>query len=273
MNFMNAILRKIKLVSNTKLSVFVVVLNIFLSGCVHEPVEGRLTPEQTVARLEKSARIHTELAAEYYYRGQYKVAMEEIDAALESNPNYAPAFSVLGLINMALGEDDKAQSNFNRALKIDPKNSELHNNYGWFLCERFPDQIDRAINHFMTALRDPLYETRHVAYANAGICELKRNNFSEASLYFNESLSLQPNYRPALVGLIEMDFNSGKNAVAQSKLSDFMQKYQPTARSLWLGVQIERRAGNTRAANSYLFQLQKNFPNSSETRALREGGL
>ncbi|SER12485.1 type IV pilus assembly protein PilF [Nitrosomonas sp. Nm51] len=261
------------LIKYVKLSAFVIVLSFLWGGCVHEPIEGRLSPEQSAARAEKSARIHTELAAEYYYRGQYKVALEEIETALESKPNYAPAFSVLGLVYMTLGEDGKAQFNFDRALKIDPENPELHNNYGWFLCERFPEQIDRAINHFMTALKDPLYETRHVAYANAGICELKRSNFSKASLYFDESLSLQPNYRPALVGLIEMDFKVGKIEAAQSKLSEYLQKYQPTARSLWLGMQIERIAGNIRAANSYLFQLQKNFPNSSEYRAAREGGL
>ncbi|GJL74021.1 type IV pilus biogenesis/stability protein PilW [Nitrosomonas sp.] len=248
-------------------------LSVFLIGCVHEPIEPSLTPDQIVARANKSARIHTELAAEYFYRGQYKVALEEVDEALKSNADYAPAFSMLGLIYMELEEDSKAQSYFERALRFEPGNPDIHNNYGWFLCQRMPEQMDRAINHFMTALRDPLYDTRHIAYANAGVCELKRNNFSEASLYLRESLSFQPNYRPALVGLIEMDFQRGDAAMARSKLSEFMQKFQPTARSLWLGMQIEQTTGNSRAADSYLFQLQKNYPNSKEAKAVREGGL
>ncbi len=251
----------------------VFLLSVFLTGCVHEPIEPSLTPDQIAARANKSARIHTELAAEYFYRGQYKVALEEVDEALKSNAEYAPAFSMLGLIYMELEEDSKAQSYFERALRFEPGNPEIHNNYGWFLCQRMPEQMDGAINHFMTALRDPLYDTRHIAYANAGICELKRNNFSEASLYFRESLSFQPNYRPALVGLIEMDFQRGDAGMARSKLSEFMQKFQPTARSLWLGRQIEQAAGNSRAADSYLFQLQKNFPNSKEAKAAREGGF
>lgn len=261
------------LTENLRLTGFIFLVGVFLGGCVHEPIEGRLTPEQTAARAEQSARIHTELAGEYFNRGQYKVALEEVDEALKSNANYAPAFSMLGLIYMALDEDGKAQSNFDRALRGEPGNSEIHNNYGWFLCERYPEQMDRAINHFMTALKDPLYETRHVAYANAGLCELKRNNFSKASLYFRESLSRQPNYRPALVGLIEMDFKKGNIAAARSKLSEFMQTYQPTARSLWLGIQIEQASGNARAADSYRFQLQKNYPNSREIKAVREGGF
>lgn len=246
---------------------------VLLSSCVHEPVEGRLSPEQIAARAEKSARIHTELAAEYYYRGQYKVSLEEVDDALKANPDYAPAFGVLGLIYMALGEDNKAQSNFVQALKLAPGDSEIHNNFGWFLCERFPEKMDTAINHFMTALKDPLYETRHIAYANAGICELKRDNYTDASLYLSESLSHLSGYRPALVGLIEMDYKRGRISIAQSKLNDFMQKYQPTARSLWLGIQIERAIGNTRAANSYLFQLQKHFPDSKEAKAVKQGGF
>ena len=258
---------------NLRITGLIFLLSVVLGGCVYEPIEGRLTAEQAAARAVQSAQIHTELAGEYYHRGQYKVALDEVDEALRSNPNYAPAFSMLGLIYMALDEDGKALSNFERALSSEPRNSEIHNNYGWFLCERYPEQMDRAINHFMTALKDPLYETRHIAYANAGLCELKRNNFNKASLYFRESLSFQPAYRPALVGLIEMDFHEGKIAVARSKLFEFMQKYQPTARSLWLGIQIERASGNARAADSFRFQLQKNYPNSREIRAVREGGF
>lgn len=247
------------------------VLGIFTAGCVHEPIESKLTPEQEAARVAKSAKIHTELAAEYFFRGQYKIALEEIDAAFKANANYAPAFNVLGLIYMALDEDSKAQSNFERALRSAPNNPEVNNNYGWFLCERYPDQIDRAIHHFMQAINDPLYETRYVAYANAGLCEIKRNNFAEASVFLRESLMLHPGYRPALVGLVEMDLKQGQLDVAQSRLTDFMQKFAPTAKSLELGIRIERAMGNIRGADSYLFQLQKNFPDSKEARAAREG--
>lgn len=260
-------------IERLRLTGFIFLLSVVLGGCVHEPIEGRLTPEQAAARAEQSARIHTELAGEYYHRGQYKVALEEVDRAFKSDPNHAPAFSMLGLIYMALNEDGKALTNFERALSREPKNSEIHNNYGWFLCERFPEQMDSAINHFMTALKDPLYGTHHVAYANAGLCELKRNNFNKASLYFRESLSLQPAYRPALVGLIEMDFKEGNIAAARSELREFMKRYQPTARSLWLGIQIEQASGNARAADSYRFQLQKYYPNSREIKAVREGGF
>lgn len=246
---------------------------VFMAGCVHEPTEGKLTPEQQAARIAKSAKIHTELAAEYFFRGQNKVALEEVDAALKANANYAPAYNMLGLIYMALDENATAQANFERALRLTPNDPEIHNNYGWFICERHPDQIERALNHFMRAFNDPLYDTRHIAYANAGLCEIKRNNFAEAAAYLRESLAIHGSYRPALVGLVEMDFKRGQLAAAQSRLTEFMQRHNPTAKSLELGIQIERARGNLRAAESYLFQLQKNFPDSKEARAAREGGF
>lgn len=248
-------------------------LAIFTAGCVHEPSGVILTPEQEAARVAKSAKIHTELASEYYFRRQYKVALEEVDAALKSNPNYAPTYNVLGLIHMALDENSKAQSSFERALRLAPDDPEIHNNYGWFLCERYPDRIDRAIDHFRRAINDPLYETRHIAYANAGLCEIKRNNFTEASFFLREALTLHSSYRPALVGLIEMDFKRGQLAAAQSRLTEFKQKYSPTVKSLELGIQIERAMNNPRAVDSYMFQLQKLFPDSKEARAAREGRL
>uniref|UniRef100_UPI0035B48375 hypothetical protein n=1 Tax=Chitinimonas sp. TaxID=1934313 RepID=UPI0035B48375 len=50
------------------------------------------------SRQENSARIHTELAAEYYARAQYGVALEEIKAARDAVPDYAPTFNVEGLV-------------------------------------------------------------------------------------------------------------------------------------------------------------------------------
>jgi len=249
------------------------VLVVFVSGCVHELPEAKPTPEQVAERRAKSARIHTELASLYYSRDQFKVALEEVDEALKADANYAPAYNMLGLIHMTLDENSKAKLHFERALKLSPNDPEIHNNYGWFLCENYSDQVDRAIEHFQRAINDPLYETRYIAYANAGLCEIKRNNFREASVYLRESLVQNSGYRPALVGLIEMDYKRGQLDLARSKLNGFMQRHTPTIKSLVLGIQIERALGNSRSVDSYLFQLQKNFPDSKEARTAREGGL
>lgn len=245
----------------------------WLGGCVQQPIEGGLLVQDNSARAFQSAKIHTELAAEYFYRGQLDVAIEEITEALKAQSNYAPAYNVLGLINMTLNDNNKALESFERALRIAPKNSEIHNNFGWFLCQRVSARMDSAINHFLIAAGDPLYLTPEMSYTNAGICEIKRQKYSEARSFFNKALSLQPGYLPAEIGLIDVDLQSGFLAEAKTKLLLMLQNNGPTPESLLMAIKIEHAMGNQLAADSYSYQLQKHFPESKEAAAIREGKL
>lgn len=244
---------------------------IWLSGCVQQPLNNGAPIQSNSDRAFQSAKIHTELAAEYFNRGQLDVAIEEVNEALKAQSNYALAFNVLGLINMTLNENNKALDNFERAIRLAPKNSEIHNNYGWFLCQRFSQRIDQAIDHFMVAAKDPLYATPEMSYANAGICETKRQNYTEAKVFFHKALSLRPSYAPAAIGLIDMDFQRGNLTDAKSKLAQFLQNNAPTAESLMMAIKIEQAAGNQLAVDSYIFQLHKYFPESKEAVMIREG--
>lgn len=244
-----------------------------LSGCAQQPVEQGLLANTDADRVFLSAKIHTELAAEYFYRGQLDVAIEEVNEALKAQSNYAPAYSVMGLINMSLNENDKALSNFERAIRLAPKNSEILNNYGWFLCQRYPERIGQAIDHFVTAARDPLYATPERSYANAGVCETKRERYAEAQLFFQRSLLIQPNFPPAVIGMIEIDFQRGNLIDAKSKLTQFLQNNPSTSDGLLLAIKVEQALGNQLAVDSYIFQLQKHFPDSREAALIREGAI
>lgn len=243
---------------------------LLVNGCAQQSVQGDLTAEQHQKRLQQSAKIHTELAAEYYSRGQFGIAIEEITEALQADTSYAPAHNVLGLVYMALRENGMAQKNFEKALALAPNDPETHNSYGWFLCQRVPEQMDKAIDHFLVAIRDRLYLTPEKSFTNAGICEIKRGDNAAASEYFRRALSIQSTYSPAQIGLIEVDFRNGNVKGAKSKLSNYMRRSKPTPEGLWLAIQIEREMGDRYAADSYKFQLQKYFPNSKEAEALRE---
>ena len=69
-----------------------------------------------------SARSCTPIsAAGYYERGQMDVALEELNTAVKLDPNYAPAYNIYGLVYAMLGEDRKAEQNFERALQLAPE--------------------------------------------------------------------------------------------------------------------------------------------------------
>lgn len=235
-------------------------------------------PMKIVTRSQKIAKIHTELAAQYYDRAQLGIAIEELGKALQAEPNYPPAYNVRGLINMALHEDRQAEEDFQRSLHLDSSSSETHNNYGWFLCQRGKERD--SIKHFMTALKNPLYSTPEKSYLNAGVCSRKGGNAKDADEFLQKALILRPNMPEALLGLAELSFSNGDYAGAKSYFIRFVQSggespqrsdSQLTAESLWLGVRIERKMGDKNAEQSYALQMRKRFPDARETQLMLQG--
>ena len=106
------------------------------------------------------------------------VALDEVKEALSADPEYGPAYNVAGLIYAELKEDQLANENFQRALRIDPTESDSNNNYGRFLCYRMREA--EAVQYFLAALRNPLYQTPDRSYVNAGLCTLRQGDVAGA---------------------------------------------------------------------------------------------
>ena len=122
-------------------------------------------PEQLRSAKPKDvhtrAKLRTELAALYFQAQEYIVALEELTLALSVNPDYAPAYSLRGLVLFNLKEFSSAEGDFKRALSLDDKNPEINNNYGWFLCQT--GRVKESIDYFQRAIRNPLYRTPEIA--------------------------------------------------------------------------------------------------------------
>jgi type IV pilus assembly protein PilF len=57
---------------------------------------------------------------------------------------------------------------------------------------------------------------------------------------------------------------------ARAYLQRYLVVARHTARSLWLGIRIERKLGDVDAVASYALALSNRFPESDEARLLRE---
>jgi type IV pilus assembly protein PilF len=223
--------------------------------------------EETAERAR--ARIHTELAASYYGLGQMPVALEEVRAAISSDPNFGPAHNVAGLIYARLKDDRLATESFQRALTINPNDYDAHNNYGQFLCDRKRER--EAIQHFQLALRNPLYPTPDRSLVNAGVCARRSGDLAGAEDYLKQALNVRPNQPQALYQLADISFARGDFDAARDYLGRLTKTTQPNAEILWLGVRIARRLGDRNAEASYGLQLRNRYPDSAETRALNAG--
>jgi len=230
---------------------------------------GCSTPADNSHAL-KSAKVHTDLAALYYERAQLGVAMDELKQALEADQNYAPAYNVRGLVHMELREDTEAEEDFKRSLQLDNMDSDAHNNYGWFLCQRGREK--ESIPQFMAALKNPLYATPGLAYLNAGLCSRKAGNNKDAEDFLNKALTVQPGMTQALYALAEMNFADGDYFAARKYFADFAQKSDKlTAEQLWLGVRINRKTGDRNSEASFAMQLRNRYPDARETQMLTHG--
>ena len=221
------------------------------------------------SQANKSAQVHTELAGLYFERAQAGIALEEIGLALQADPDYAPAYGMRGLVHMSLREDKAAEADFRKSLRLDKTDSETHNNYGWFLCQRGREK--ESIPHFMTAVKNPLYATPGRAYLNAGLCSQKTGNIKDAEEFLKKALLVQPGMPQALLALAELSFDYGDYAAAKKYFAGFAERNDNlSAQQLWLAVRIERKVGDRNSEASFGMQLRKRYPDARETQSLRE---
>jgi type IV pilus assembly protein PilF len=224
--------------------------------------------ERGESKLEARARSHTELGAAYFQQNKLEIALDEFKYAAEIDPNYAQAYNGLGLVYAALGEDAKADSNFKKAIQVEPRNSESHNNYGSFLCAR--KRYDESITHFLEAVKNPLYATPNLAYANAGICSVRKNDTKNAEIYLSKALQIEPLTHPAATQLADIQLKRGDATTAQKTLQNALLDY-PGPDTLWLGIKIARALEDKNSEASFALQLRQQYPNSEQARMLLSG--
>ena len=230
---------------------------------------GCSTPSDN-SQAFKSAKVHTELAGLYFDRAQFGVALEEIDHALQSDQDYAPAYYMRGLIHMELREDKEAEEDFQRSIHLDKNDPKAHYNYGLFLCNRAREK--ESITQFMEAVKNPLYDTPGLAYLGAGQCSGKTGNNKDAEEFLQKALRVQPELTQAMFALAELNFANADYFSARKYFTNFSQKAENlTAEQLWLGVRISRKVNDRSAEASYATQLRNRFPDARETQLLTRG--
>ena len=243
-------------------------LVLLLSACANINTNTGNSDIYNETALAARARAHTDLGAAYLQQNKFEIALSEFTHATQIDPNFAQAYNGLGLVYAALGEDAKADANYKKSIELQPKSSESQNNYGSFLCSR--KRYDESIKHFLEAVKNPLYVTPNLAYANAGICSARKNDLKNAEMYLSKALQIEPLTHSAATQLADIQFKRGDAASAKQSLQNALVA-GPSAETLWLGVKIERVLGNKDNVSSYALQLRQQYPDSEQARLLLSG--
>ena len=247
-------------------------LFVVLAGCASKPdtpETGTIVGE--VGDPRNRARVHTELAAAYYERGNMAVALEELRMATAADSAYAPAHSMFGVVYADLKETNKADDSFQRALRLSPNDPDINHAYGLFLCQSGREKD--SIGYFLQAIRNPLYTSPGRSYSAAGMCSVRMKNTKEAEEFFVRALRLDADDPRALLQLGQIRYRQGNMDDARKLVARHLKLASPSPESLWLAVRIERKSGERTAEQGFANQLRRRFPGSPEYQALQRGNF
>ncbi len=124
----------------------------------------------------------------YFEQGQTTVALDELKQAITTDPNFAQAYNLRGLIYMRLNDPRLAEDSFRRAVALDPQDANIVHNLGWMLCQqgRYPE----AAQTFGQALANPQYGDKAKTWMTQGICQVRAGQRGEAEASFAKAYEL-----------------------------------------------------------------------------------
>ncbi|MEW8506317.1 MAG: type IV pilus biogenesis/stability protein PilW [Candidatus Thiodiazotropha sp.] len=243
-------------------------LFLFLSGCATQQQTTDATGNLGREKRNSPAKIYVEMGMAYMRDGQSAVALQKLKKALEVDEKSAEANNVIAILYEQLGETDRAGIHFDRAIELDGRDPYIRNARGSYNCRLA--RYDAALIDFEEALANPLYPTPWVAMTNAGLCVERSGDEVKAENFYRRALSANASYPVALFQMAEVSLQQEKDLSARAYLERYHSEVKPTAASLWLGIQIEKRLRDLAKSTEYRNRLLKVFPDAPEVQLLYE---
>lgn len=253
-----------------------------LSGCVTETIQyegnessgsgsggGTLVPKQ--APIDQARRYETrfDLAVAYYQGGQYEVAMQEVDKALQVKSRSPEATLLKGMIYERQGASDSALEYMRRAMSYKPGDGDYIHNYGVALCSN--KNYAEGIKYLSQAINVKGYVRVANSWAGIGSCYAAQGHAQQAEEAFKKALELDPSNGYALYQLTNFLYNNGDYHAARQYFNRFGVFTQQNAATLWLGIRIAHKQGDALFGSQLARILRERFPASAERNALERG--
>ena len=236
-----------------------------LSACVSSETTTTLnTPVAQKKDFDPVAAADTrvKLALLYLQDGQMQLAKENLDTALEYQPNDAKIYRVYAYYLQQVNENKKAEAFYKESLLLDADNGDTYNNYGTFLCDLM--RYEEAETAFLKAINSKNYTKIARSYANAAICAEKAGFNQKAIAYYNNALSHSQNSNELNLSLATLNITEKNFNAATKNLLMFQRKSTQTAESLWEWVRLSYGSGKQASLARYSEQLLQQFPESQQ---------
>lgn len=256
-----------KLILNFKSLFACAFICIMLIGCVTQRTSGR---EKTID-VGKSLDLHIQMAIGYIQKGNRESARHHLKKAFDIDSDSAPATGAMAQLYELEGEPVLAEEQFKLALKRDKNFTQARNNYGVFLFNL--KRYEESYNEFEKAAADLEFPGRAQTLANVGRVALKLGNTIRAKAAFEHSIILDRNAPEPYIELAELNFQKQEYADAKNYLDGYAKVGQQSARSLLLGIRLEKVFGNKDKEASLAILLKNMFPYSKEYLEYKQNNL
>jgi type IV pilus assembly protein PilF len=235
---------------------------------VSPPKSDTSVSETKEEKKKDAARIYVELGQRYMEQNKLDYAMENLNKALDRDPNYVDAHTVIGVLYEHIGNTKAAEEHYAKAVQLAPKSGDANNNYGQFLCNN--GRAAQSQPYFAAAMADPFYKTPDILYSNAGSCLMKAGSghLDDAIGYFRKALEANPKNGAALFQMADALYQKEDFFRARAFIQRFEALGRPDPAALLLARNIEVKLGHPDAARDYAQRLREQFPESEQVRVL-----
>ncbi|MFW1678453.1 type IV pilus biogenesis/stability protein PilW [Pontibacter sp. JAM-7] len=245
------------------------VIGVCLLGLV-----GCSSPQPRLGGSElKTYDVYTRLGFEYLQEGDTSNAKQSFQRAIEMNSGYAEAHNGLALVFQLEGDTALAETYYRKATQLEPDSAMMHNNFGAFLFAN--QRYEEACQEIARATEDPFYTRRSQAFENLGRCYRLLQRDDAAKHAFQRSLQVTQNRPVSLVELTDLLIDANEPADAGKYFDRFLElvdkrQTEHYAKSLWVGIRLERMRGNTSRAATFALILKNLYPESEEYQQYKE---
>jgi tetratricopeptide (TPR) repeat protein len=121
--------------------------------------------KELVGSFPRDERAHQLLAGLYFGRQDYEAAIKHYSHATEINPEFSPAYNLLGYANRSLGNYEAAEVAFQKYIEVLPDEPNPHDSYAELLMKM--GRFEESIEQYKKALEaDPSFQFSYAGIAN-----------------------------------------------------------------------------------------------------------
>ena len=241
--------------------ILLVLAALLLAGCASGPSTG--SRSQGNFDTVEAAKTRISLGLTYLKNGNYRQAKVNLDKAIEFAPRLADAQYSMAYYYQVVGENGLAEQAYQMAMGLAPRNADIANSYGAFLCQQ--GKYDQAKDYFLKAVNSSSYASTAESYENLALCSQSQGQIADGIEYLRLALNHQPSRAKSLLLLTQLLASESQWQEAKAVLARYERVARVTPESLWLTIKIEQALGNHARAQGYGDMLIRMYPEHPNT--------